>query len=131
MSEYQPVSALGNGGEGAAKEGAVSTSADAAAKPGLWARITDKAPFLQTKKGIAITVAVVLVVIGGGLSGLAVLRNRGGGGSGGRGNGGGNGGAGLVHSDEVFYGLSPAVYPSRECFGAVQGPAGRVADAGG
>jgi hypothetical protein len=84
-------------------------------RPGLWTRITDRVPFLRRKRGIAIVVIGVLVIIGGGLSGLAALHNRssGNGGSSSDGSGGGAG-SDAIKSDAYFYGNSPAVYPSRK-----------------
>lgn len=84
----------------------------------LWARITDHLPFLRTKRGIAVTVGAILVIVGGGLAGLAALRNRSGDRDG-RGGGSATGGVGrnpnAITDDTYFYGLSPPVYPSREC----------------
>lgn len=72
-------------------------------------------PFLRTKKRIAITAVVAVLIIGGGLAGLAALRNRGGSGPQGQGQGQGpDGGAELITSDTFFYGQSPPVYPSRK-----------------
>ncbi|EAQ85871.1 hypothetical protein CHGG_07124 [Chaetomium globosum CBS 148.51] len=80
--------------------------------------------FLRTKRGIAILVVVGLVIIGGGLAGLAALRNR---------DGGGGESApwtgddeGMVTDDAWFYGQSPAVYPSPNITGG-----GQWADAAG
>lgn len=66
-------------------------------------------------------VIAILVIIGGGLAGLAALRNRSpgnressSGGSGGDGSGGDRGSdPDAVKSDVYFYGDSPAIYPSR------------------
>lgn len=81
-------------------------------RPGLWTRITDRVPFLRRKRGIAIVVIGVLVIIGGGLSGLAALHSRSpGNGSSSDGSGGGAG-SDAIKSDAYFYGDSPAVYPS-------------------
>lgn len=73
--------------------------------------LTRKMPFLRTRRGKIITVVVILVVIGGGLAGLAALNKR-------------HGRADLwvepyhpsdfVTDDGYFYGQSPGVYPSRE-----------------
>lgn len=83
-------------------------------RPGLWTRITDRVPFLRRKRGIAIVVIGVLVIIGGGLSGLAALHSRSpGNGSSSDGSGGGAG-SDAIKSDAYFYGDSPAVYPSRK-----------------
>lgn len=108
----------------AAKEGAVATTttkqggaAAAAAHPGLWTRITNHLPFLRTKRGIAVTVVAILVIIGGGLAGLAALHDRNSGADG-DGSGADGDGDGLspdaITSDTHFYGRSPPVYPSRE-----------------
>ncbi|KAH6840801.1 glycoside hydrolase superfamily, partial [Chaetomium sp. MPI-CAGE-AT-0009] len=67
-------------------------------------------PFLRTKRGIAVLVAIVLVIVGGGLAGLAALRTRGNG-DGGSVSWAGDG-EGVVKDDSWFYGRSPAVYPS-------------------
>ena len=74
-------------------------------------------PFLHTKKGIIITLLVVLVIIGGGLAGLAALpKHRDGQESGGDSTGDGSGGNGdVITDDSHFYGESPGVYPSRKC----------------
>lgn len=106
-TSYQPVMA----------ESAIKTTA--ASRPGLWTRITDRLPFLRTKRGIAIAAIVILVIIGGGLAGLAALHNRssGNGGSSGDTDSDGSGGGSdsdAVKSDVYFYGDSPAVYPSRK-----------------
>lgn len=109
QTNYHPVTVMDG-----AKEGAVTTSAAANAaahgkNPGLWARITNSLPFLQTKRGILVTIAAILVIVGGGLAGLAALRNRGG-------DGAGNGGttsSNAITNDAVFYGQSPPFYPSR------------------
>jgi beta-glucosidase len=73
-------------------------------------------PFLHTKKGIILTVLAALIIVGGGLAGLAALpKHR----NGSAGSGDGDGGGGVSHKgritdDSHFYGESPAVYPSRE-----------------
>lgn len=104
----------------AAKEGVTATTTKqgaAAAHPGLWTRITNHLPFLKTKRGIVVTVAAILIIIGGGLAGLAALHKRNGGSSG-DGSGADGDGDGVspnaITSDTHFYGLSPPVYPSRE-----------------
>jgi beta-glucosidase len=86
-------------------------AAAAAAGKGSW--VTRKFPFLATRKGKVIAVIVVLVIIGGGLAGLAALPKKGENG----GDGGGQAGAvaGAITSDAHFYGESPPVYPSRKC----------------
>lgn len=113
---YHPVAAMDGG---ATKKGAGATmtteSAAQHGKSGLWARVTDHLPFLRTKRGIAVTVVAILVIVGGGLAGLAALRNRNK--SGGSGDGGSTGGVGnptAITDDAYFYGLSPPVYPSRK-----------------
>jgi hypothetical protein len=64
-----------------------------------------------------VLIAAVLLIIGGGLSGLAALRTRNGGGSGSAAAGEGSGSdADEITDDAFFYGRSPAVYPSREFF---------------
>ncbi|KAK4148067.1 uncharacterized protein C8A04DRAFT_8644 [Dichotomopilus funicola] len=73
---------------------------------------TQRPSFFRTKRGIIITVIVVLVIIGGGLAGLAALRNRGGGQSGDTAGAGEGDGDGVITDDTLFYGQSPAVYPS-------------------
>lgn len=84
---------------------------------GLWARVTDHLPFLRTKRGLAVTVGAILVIVGGGLAGLAALRNRNGS-QNGRSGGSATGGVGrnpnAITDDSYFYGQSPPVYPSRE-----------------
>lgn len=89
-------------------------NAKPAGRPSLWTRITDRFPFLRRKRGIAIVAIATLVIIGGGLAGLAALHNRSGtsGGSSSTGSGGG-GSSNAIKSDTYFYGDSPAVYPSR------------------
>lgn len=86
----------------------------APAKAGLWTRITQNAPFLQTKKGIAATVVAFLLIIGGGLAGLAALHRGGNGSRSSSGSAGGSSDSNAITSDSHFYGLSPAFYPSRE-----------------
>lgn len=116
-TNYHPVSAIDHNRN--MKEGATATTAAAAqstaggSKPGLWARITHHLPFLRTKRGIAVAVIAILVIIGGGLAGLAALRNRSNeaGGLGGAAGGGTN--ANAITDDVYFYGQSPPVYPSR------------------
>ncbi|EEY14418.1 beta-glucosidase [Verticillium alfalfae VaMs.102] len=71
-------------------------------KPSLFERLRNRFPFLGTKRGIAVVVAVVLLIIGGGLAGLAALPR----GNGGRG---GSDADGLIKDDAYFYGQSPAV----------------------
>lgn len=113
MSEsasYQPVMA------DSAVKGSATAAEASPGRPGLWTRITNRFPFLQHKRGIAIVVIAILVVIGGGLAGLAALPNRSGSssGSGGSGNG-AEDKPNAIQSDTHFYGQSPAVEPSRKC----------------
>lgn len=85
-------------------------------RPGWWARLKQRWPFLGTKKGIAAIVLIVSLILLSGLAGLAALKHGNGGaaGSEGGGSGGGNGQpAFVVTSDTYFYGLSEPVYPSR------------------
>lgn len=60
-------------------------------------------------------VIAILVIIGGGLAGLAALRNRSGSSSGSSGSGNGGNNPNAIQSDTHFYGQSPAVEPSRKC----------------
>lgn len=109
-TNYQPVTTAGNG-----KQGAVATSNSAGAGAGAGASksgLLNRLPFLRTKRGIAVTVIAILVIIGGGLAGLAALRNRNG--NGGSGNSQSGGTSNAITSDTHFYGQSPPVYPSRE-----------------
>lgn len=85
------------------------------AQAGLWTRITDKVPFLKTKKGLAITIIAIVVIIGGGLAGLAGLPKPNDKLS--RSVGPGEDGSSMqnaISSDSYFFGQSPPVYPSRE-----------------
>ncbi|KAM0333268.1 hypothetical protein ACHAQA_001929 [Verticillium albo-atrum] len=78
-------------------------------KPSVLERLRNRFPFLLgTKKGIAVLVAVLLLIIGGGLAGLAALP---------RGSDGNGDAQGAIESDAYFYGRSPAVYPSPEMKG--------------
>ncbi|KAL2268706.1 hypothetical protein VTJ83DRAFT_3552 [Remersonia thermophila] len=96
----------------------MSDNAKSASKPlvednaALAASTAARFPFLKTKRGIALVVLAVLVVIGGGLAGLAALPkgNRTGSSPGRQGDGGGD--AEAITDDGYFYGLSPPVYPS-------------------
>ncbi len=65
--------------------------------------ITQRFPFLRTKRGVALVVAMLLLIIGGGLAGLAALHH------------GAAAASDAITSDTYFYGQSPPVYPSREC----------------
>lgn len=73
-------------------------------KPSALGRLRSRFPFLYTKKGIALVIGVTLLVVGGGLAGLAALPRD------------GNGGDDVrpIADDAFFYGLSPEVHPSRE-----------------
>ncbi len=69
--------------------------------------IRQRFPFLGTKRGVAITVGMLALIICGGLAGLAALHH------------GGVAAAAaaaddLITSATYFYGQSPPVYPSRE-----------------
>lgn len=57
---------------------------------------------------------LVLVIIGGGLAGLAALPKHGGSKSAAQGGGDDGDDGEVIGDDGFFYGLSPAVYPSRE-----------------
>lgn len=108
---YQPVTA--SMGDSAEKNATATGSAVAPPNSGLWNRIINKLPFLGTKRGLTVTIVAILVIIGGGLAGLAALRNR----SGDDGTSGTAPGAtnssNAISSDAHFFGQSPAVYPSR------------------
>lgn len=67
-------------------------------------RIRSRFPFLHSKKGIALVVGVVLLIVGGGLAGLAALPQS----------SGSEDDARPIAEDSFFYGLSPGVYPSRK-----------------
>lgn len=84
-----------------------SAGAGAAGRPGRWTRLRERFPILKKKRGIAILCAVPLVLLSG-LAGLAALPGKS---SGGRG---GPSDDGVTRDDAEFYGLSPAVYPSRK-----------------
>jgi len=75
--------------------------------------LTQRFPFLRTRRGIAIVVGMVLLIIGAGLAGLAAL-HRGGGGGGAAAATTGNSSDGVITNDTYFYGMSPPVYPSRK-----------------
>ncbi|OAA59049.1 beta-glucosidase [Niveomyces insectorum RCEF 264] len=64
-----------------------------------------KVPFLRTRKGIAITVLTVVLVLGGGLSGLAALRTRHHGHDAPNGNNSNSNAGGVITNDTYFYGL--------------------------
>jgi len=76
---------------------------------GSW--LTRKLPFLRTRRGKVVTVIVVLLIIGGGLAGLAALPKK-------NDRSGSDGSSGVVAdgitSDAHFYGESPPVYPARK-----------------
>lgn len=114
MSEaktYQPVTT--SMGDGAEKTATATGNAVASPKSGLWTRITNKAPFLSTKRGLAVTILAVLLLIGGGLAGLAALHNRNRDGTLGT-EPGSTTSSNVITSDAHFFGQSPAVYPSRK-----------------
>lgn len=112
-TNYQPVTT----GAVPGTEKTVTTIGSAAAPQatGVWTRITDKLPFLRTKRGLAVTIIAILVIIGGGLAGLAALHNR-------NSNESSTAGPGTttssnaISSDEHFFGQSPPIYPSRGCY---------------
>lgn len=107
-ANYQPVATAGNGKEGPAAANSGAGTGASARKTGFLNRL----PFLRTKRGIAVTVITILVIIGGGLAGLAALRGRHGDSGSGSSRSGGT--SNVITSDTHFYGLSPPVYPSRE-----------------
>ncbi|KAH6697136.1 beta-glucosidase [Plectosphaerella plurivora] len=74
--------------------------------PSALNRLRDRFPFLYSKKGIAIVVGVLLLVIGGGLAGLAALPR-----------GESSDAERPIADDSFFYGLSPPTYPSPEMVG--------------
>lgn len=73
----------------------------------LFLRLSERFPILRKKRGIALVVAVPLILLSG-LAGLAALPGNS---SGGHGNGGKDK---AIRDDVEFYGQSPPVYPSRE-----------------
>lgn len=73
-------------------------------RPSALDRLRDRFPFLYSKKGIAIVVGVLLLLIGGGLAGLAALPREGDSSDNER----------PIADDSFFYGLSPPTYPSRK-----------------
>lgn len=87
-------------------DGSEPGKAAATGKSGCWAGLTAKYPLLKTKKGLALVIGVPLLIIAGGLCGLAALNGRSSGGRGTSGN--------VISDDGHFFGQSPAVYPSRE-----------------
>jgi hypothetical protein len=86
-------------------------SAYAAGRSSWQSKLTQRFPFLRKKRGIAIVVLVILIIIGGGLAGLAALPKHSGSWSGADGDDGD-----VIMDDAYFYGQSPPVYPSRESF---------------
>ncbi|KAK4152900.1 hypothetical protein C8A00DRAFT_34355, partial [Chaetomidium leptoderma] len=82
--------------------------------------LTQRFPFLKTKRGIAILVAVLLLIIGGGLAGLAALPKNNGSGSKAGQNSGSDADGEPIRDDSFFYGQSPPVYPSPGMTGAGQ-----------
>lgn len=96
-------------------EKTATASEGAPQNAGLWTRFTDKVPFLKTKRGLAVAIVAIAVIIGGGLAGLAALRTRrGDGSSADTGPGGAGSSSNAILSDAHFYGESPPVYPARE-----------------
>ncbi|KAI1442897.1 glycoside hydrolase family 3 protein [Annulohypoxylon stygium] len=85
-----------------------------------WARMQQRFPILQRKRGVALVIAIMVLPLFG-LLGLLALRNRGGNGSD---SAGGAGSSGLVTDDTYFYGQSEPVYPSPTMTGS-----GKWADA--
>lgn len=71
-------------------------------RPSALDKLRDRFPFLYSKKGIAVVVGVLLLVIGGGLAGLAALPR-----------GESSDAERAIADDSFFYGLSPPTYPSR------------------
>ena len=116
-AEYQKVNAAPSAGEHVSGDSIPDgpPQPDAKLAGGSW--ITRHFPFLKTKRGIAITVAVILLVIGGGLAGLAALPKNGNKNAAEGGDGADDQGDSITN-DEHFYGQSPPVYPSRTytCF---------------
>ena len=90
----------------------IKEAAPAAQKSGWLSRLTQRFPFLKTRRGIAILVAVLLLIIGGGLAGLAAL-HRGAAAQSTDYSTPSQNGTGFITSDTYFYGQSPPVYPSR------------------
>ncbi|KAI1091002.1 glycoside hydrolase family 3 protein [Rostrohypoxylon terebratum] len=78
-----------------------------------WAKMQERFPILQRKRGVALVIAIVVLPLFG-LLGLLALRNRGGNGSS---SAGGAGSTGLVTDDTYFYGQSEPVYPSPQMTG--------------
>ena len=111
-AEYQKVNAATSTGEHVSGESVLGGSPPSHAKSGGESWIARHFPFLKTKRGIAITVAIILLTIGGGLAGLAALPKKGNKNANGAGDGDGDLGDSIT-SDEHFYGQSPPVYPSR------------------
>ncbi|KAI6383112.1 hypothetical protein MCOR25_000300 [Pyricularia grisea] len=74
--------------------------------------IVERFPFLGTRKGAAALAAVVFLVVGGGLAGLAALPKNSGSSPKGK-----LRAADVITEDTYFYGQSPPVYPSPEMTG--------------
>lgn len=108
-AEYQKVNAASSAGEHVSGDFVPGDSPPLDAKSGGGSWIARHLPFLKTKRGITITVAAILLIIGGGLAGLAALPKKS---ATGAGDGAGDSGDSIT-SDEHFYGQSPPVYPSR------------------
>ncbi|KAK3499907.1 glycoside hydrolase [Neurospora hispaniola] len=110
-AENQKVNAVASTGEHVSDIYLSRGSPPLDTKSGGVSWITRHFPFLKTKRGIAIIVAVILVIIGAGIAGLATLPRKGNKGTAEAGGGAGNSGYSIT-SDEHFYGQSPPVYPS-------------------
>lgn len=112
--DYQPVMSANHDTVNKGTTVAVSTAHTG--KSGLWTRITNRLPFLKTKRGISVAIVAVLIIIGGGLAGLGVLHRSSDKSFSTSGDGGSNGGtnSNAITSDTYFYGQSPPVYPSRK-----------------
>ncbi|EGZ75467.1 glycoside hydrolase [Neurospora tetrasperma FGSC 2509] len=110
-AENQKVNAAASTGEHVSGISLSRGSPPLDAKSGGVSWITRHFPFLRTKRGIAMIVAVILVIVGAGLAGLAALPKKGNKGTAEAGGGAGNSGYSIT-SDEHFYGQSPPVYPS-------------------
>ncbi|KAA8634208.1 hypothetical protein SMACR_06603 [Sordaria macrospora] len=116
-AEYQKVNAAASAGEHVSGDSAPDGIPPPDAKLGSGSLISRHLPFLKTKRGIVITVAVILLIIGGGLAGLAALPKKGNKSPAGAGDG-ADGLGDSITSDEYFYGQSPPVYPSPNTTGA-------------
>ncbi|KAI9172450.1 putative beta-glucosidase M [Paramyrothecium foliicola] len=89
-------------------------TADSTKPRGAYSTFTQRYPFFKTKRGIALLIAVPLILLGG-LAGLAALPGK----SSGSGNNGQSSGAqDAIRDDSHFYGQSPPVYPAPEVSGS-------------